>query len=371
MPMRQFTALFHDRTDQKTYNARVECTPGVLFIRLDTEMGPQTLEWVLADIQDAKAHDDGSVILQSGRQFLEVQEAGFEAALSAVFPKNKLFRRTFFDKIGVAGCILSILIAVLPFLALYWWGAPYLADRAARKVPKETETEIGEQLYQQMTATYTVDSVKTRLVQDFFRELGYPVSYPIHITVVKEPVVNAFAIPGGHIVVFDSILHLMDAPEQLAALLGHEASHVELRHSTRSLFRQLANSLVISIFMSDSSAKKPRPGWFVVLARTGTGSRPAGARLDVAAGHSTTWHAGFISENANSHPHREFAGHARFFEHPPGYGGAHCVGGKTDWRQRWRRHHPYPTTTLATNSIWYNCAISGTQYSGFLPEASL
>jgi beta-barrel assembly-enhancing protease len=251
MPMRQFTALFHDRTDQKTYNARVECTPGVLFIRLDTEMGPQTLEWVLADIQDAKAHDDGSVILQSGRQFLEVQEAGFEAALSAVFPKNKLFRRTFFDKIGVAGCILSILIAVLPFLALYWWGAPYLADRAARKVPKETETEIGEQLYQQMTATYTVDSVKTRLVQDFFRELGYPVSYPIHITVVKEPVVNAFAIPGGHIVVFDSILHLMDAPEQLAALLGHEASHVELRHSTRSLFRQLANSLVISIFMSD------------------------------------------------------------------------------------------------------------------------
>jgi beta-barrel assembly-enhancing protease len=69
--------------------------------------------------------------------------------------------------------------------------------------------------------------------------------------VLKSPVMNAFAMPGGHIVVYDTLLNAMQKPEELAALLGHEGSHVDLKHSLRSLFRQLGSSLFFSFLFGD------------------------------------------------------------------------------------------------------------------------
>ena len=41
---------------------------------------------------------------------------------------------------------------------------------------------------------------------------------------------NAFAIPGGHIFVGQGLLNLMQSEDALAAVLGHEVEHVDLRH---------------------------------------------------------------------------------------------------------------------------------------------
>jgi predicted Zn-dependent protease len=171
--------------------------------------------------------------------------------LERSFPKNKLFRQTFFDRIGVAGCLLVVVGILLPLLALYFFVAPKIAESAARRVSPEIEKQIGDAWFHSLTATYKTDTAKTRLVQSFYDSLGYGGDYQMRITVVNEPVVNAFAIPGGYIVVFDSILGIMDAPEQLAALLAHEASHVQLKHSTRSIFRELANSLIFNLILGD------------------------------------------------------------------------------------------------------------------------
>ncbi|HNG88956.1 MAG TPA: M48 family metallopeptidase, partial [Saprospiraceae bacterium] len=74
------------------------------------------------------------------------------------------------------------------------------------------------------------------------------------VSVARVPEVNAFALPGGRIVVFDGLLKTIDRPEQLAALLAHEASHVEMRHSTRAVFREMANSLFFSLLFGDFGA---------------------------------------------------------------------------------------------------------------------
>jgi predicted Zn-dependent protease len=42
--------------------------------------------------------------------------------------------------------------------------------------------------------------------------------------------VNAFALPGGHIFVGEGLLRLMHSEDALAAVLGHEIEHVDLRH---------------------------------------------------------------------------------------------------------------------------------------------
>lgn len=244
----RFSATLHDRSLDSASPVTVRTEPGVLFIELENG---RFLDWTLSDLDSARALDDGSCILQSGKQFLEVKDPAFRASLERSFPKNKLFKETFFDRIGVAGCLLTILGVLLPILLVYFFVVPKIVEKAAEKVSPEIERQIGDAWFQSLTATYKTDSAKSRLVQQFYDSLGFGGAYEMRITVVNEPVVNAFALPGGHIVVFDSILGIMDAPEQLAALLAHEASHIQLKHSTRAIFRELANNLFFSLLFGD------------------------------------------------------------------------------------------------------------------------
>ena len=41
---------------------------------------------------------------------------------------------------------------------------------------------------------------------------------------------NAFALPGGHVFIGQGLMTLMDSEDELAAVLGHEVEHIDLRH---------------------------------------------------------------------------------------------------------------------------------------------
>ncbi|MBI4419687.1 MAG: M48 family metalloprotease [Gemmatimonadetes bacterium] len=64
---------------------------------------------------------------------------------------------------------------------------------------------------------------------------------PWTFRVVDDPVVNAFAVPGGFIYITRGILAHLNSEAQLAAVLGHEIGHITARHSVEQLSRaQLA-----------------------------------------------------------------------------------------------------------------------------------
>jgi predicted Zn-dependent protease len=123
----------------------------------------------------------------------------------------------------------------------------------ANRFSKEAEINLGEQMYQSVKLQYRIDNQKTAILNEFYKQLHYDVGYPVSITVVESKEMNAFAIPGGHIVVYDAILDQMKTPEELAALLGHEASHIALRHSLRNVFRSMARQMFIAIIAGDQS----------------------------------------------------------------------------------------------------------------------
>jgi len=52
--------------------------------------------------------------------------------------------------------------------------------------------------------------------------------YRFHV--LEGETVNAFAAPGGHVYVFTGLLEFLHSEAELAAILGHEISHVDLRH---------------------------------------------------------------------------------------------------------------------------------------------
>jgi predicted Zn-dependent protease len=145
-------------------------------------------------------------------------------------------------KIGVI-----LLVVLVLFGSVYLLVVPWLGERVAMTFSKEREISLGDAMYNSMISGAEIDKQKTAAINRFYRELNYDVNYPIEITVLKSGEVNAFAVPGGHIVVYDGILEDMRTPEQLAALLAHEASHIQQRHSLRNIFRSMARKMFLLI----------------------------------------------------------------------------------------------------------------------------
>jgi predicted Zn-dependent protease len=70
---------------------------------------------------------------------------------------------------------------------------------------------------------------------------------PWTFRVVDEPVVNAFALPGGYIYVTRGILAYFNSEAELAAVLGHEIGHVTARHSVNQMSKQQLAGLGLSL----------------------------------------------------------------------------------------------------------------------------
>ncbi len=145
----------------------------------------------------------------------------------------------------------AIIIGIIAFLYLC---SAYMVPAIGMKViSTQKETAMGESLYNSIIEDETVDSSLTAELGRFSGGLHLSTNYKIKVTVindVKFPKYNAFALPGGHVVVYMSLLDKMNTSGELVALLSHESSHVNYRHSLRSMLTGISSSLLLSIITS-------------------------------------------------------------------------------------------------------------------------
>ena len=132
-------------------------------------------------------------------------------------------------------------------VASYFLLVPWLSERLASNVSIKTEERFGNAVFDALDITQQQDQEATALLNDFFKEMKIPTEYNVRITVVGGDVVNAFALPGGNIVVYGALLKELKTYPELAALLSHEFIHINDRHSTRSVFRQLGSRIFLSL----------------------------------------------------------------------------------------------------------------------------
>jgi predicted Zn-dependent protease len=123
-------------------------------------------------------------------------------------------------------------------------------------VSPEQELEMGREGFPAVVAEYGIyeDSTVQRYVSGIGMKLAKVSHLPNlewHFTVIDDPAVNAFAMPGGYIYVTRGILAHLNSEAQLAGVLGHEIGHVTARHSAQQLSQQQIAGLglgVASIF---------------------------------------------------------------------------------------------------------------------------
>jgi predicted Zn-dependent protease len=220
----------------------------------DEHGNPRLVYWPFDQVIKDNFWKRGQTIVRCGSypiQTIEVDHKELADKLENIFRDRdkSWFSRTLNRNFWGMAKVLIVFFAVL--IAAYIWLVPYLADRLARRVPISTEEQIGGEMYEAIKPSFTIDGTKTAYTNEFFRELKIGSKYNIQITVVKDTVTNAFAIPGGNIVVYDKIIAGMNDYTELAALLSHEFTHINERHTTRSLFRQKASSLFLVIILGD------------------------------------------------------------------------------------------------------------------------
>lgn len=127
--------------------------------------------------------------------------------------------------------------------AMFFWGVPALGNAVAAIVPPAWEADLGKAVVEEIVpeGDRCKDAARTAAVQAIVDQLvaarpGTPYKY--RVTLSKDDMVNAFAAPGGYIVVNQGLLARTKGPEELAGVLAHEIQHVEQRHATKAICRE-------------------------------------------------------------------------------------------------------------------------------------
>ncbi len=151
---------------------------------------------------------------------------------------------------GKVVVLTAVVVIVVLFLNFVF--SSLVADVGLKLITPQYEAQLGDEMYQSAVPPNLLDGKRTALIQSFAGKLKLSDTYQIQVSVVKSDDINAFAVPGGHIVVFSGLIDRMESYEELVALLAHEASHINERHTTRGILKELSSKLFLIFFMDVS-----------------------------------------------------------------------------------------------------------------------
>jgi predicted Zn-dependent protease len=148
-------------------------------------------------------------------------------------------------------------LAFAAFLALSLTACatnPVTGKRQLAMITEPQEIQMGQEASVQVAQQMGL--YDNRELQEYVDTLGKQIAskserpnLPWEFRVVDDPMVNAFALPGGHIFVTRGILAHFNNEAELVSVLGHEIGHVTARHSVEQISKQQLAGLGLGIAM--------------------------------------------------------------------------------------------------------------------------
>ncbi|MRU14707.1 M48 family metallopeptidase [Roseovarius sp. A21] len=190
---------------------------------------------------------------------LTIREPSMTARIREVCPdlrRRDLHRGTWGKLLKRTGLAVAAVVLML-FVIL-----PRMADTLATLIPVEREIAFGKSVIAQMERALgaadlgdlrcrgdagqaALDRMVARLTE------GQDLQYDLEVRVFDDEMVNAFAAPGGQVVVMRGLLEDANGPDAVAAVLAHEIGHVEARDATRIALRAAGSAGLLSMVLGD------------------------------------------------------------------------------------------------------------------------
>ncbi len=148
------------------------------------------------------------------------------------------------------------LIVALPLLLLF--RMDWVTGLLVPHVPPAWEAQLGESVLAQYQLTHKLlpqpeaDRLLAPLTQPLLKALG-PTPYPYKFHIANDPSINAFALPGGYIVINSGLILAAEQADEVLGVLGHELVHVRERHGIRAVMGGAGVFIVAQTLLGDVS----------------------------------------------------------------------------------------------------------------------
>jgi Zn-dependent protease with chaperone function len=144
--------------------------------------------------------------------------------------------RPYLARLAIAGGFLAAVGAAI------WLGGGALLSAAAPVVPAAVTEPLGKAFVEQLAGDRLCSSAEAEAA---LRRLVERLDPPraVTVTIADWKLANAFAGPGGQIILTRGLIEQASGPDEIAGVLAHEIGHVAHHHPTRALLRHYGVSL--------------------------------------------------------------------------------------------------------------------------------
>ena len=155
------------------------------------------------------------------------------------------------SKRGRSRAVLELLLGALLVVSLFFFALGLAVDALVDHLDPQTEVTLFEGEVAGMLDAVQAggfDAEASRALMPIFervREAAPELPYLFDVRVSCDEAPNAFALPGGGVVVTSGLLEIIDTEEELSFILGHELGHFVHRDHLRQMGRMLALQLVM------------------------------------------------------------------------------------------------------------------------------
>jgi TonB family protein len=141
---------------------------------------------------------------------------------------------------------------------LFSIGLKFLVQQSVVLISPELERKLGEEIFDAFIKDQNINQHEPTLqilnkcnhMGEYFNAANM---VEIEIVIVEnDSIKNAFALPGGYIIIYRGILNMLDNENELMALIAHEVGHIHLRHGLRRIIRQAYTRFIIASFFGNS-----------------------------------------------------------------------------------------------------------------------
>ena len=186
------------------------------------------------------------------RAILKDPDLSYHPACSQALGGVRRGRRN--RRLATLGLLVLAAAAILaPFLFI-----DGLIRAAAERIPFEWEAQLGTVMFDSVTQgqTFVTQPELLEQLERLTRPLVAVVNqdnpeYTFEFHIVEDATLNAFALPGGQVVIHTGLLLAAERPEEVAGVLAHEISHVTCRHHLRGILKRAGITAVAACLIGD------------------------------------------------------------------------------------------------------------------------
>lgn len=148
-----------------------------------------------------------------------------------------------------------LLLAVLGIGAGIGWFLANGVDAVIDRIPKSWDRQLGEKAF--AAYSHQIDFIEDEKVEAGLAGIAAPLvnvwegsGFEFEFHVANDDAVNAFALPGGIIVVNSGLLLKAKSPEEVAGVIAHEIGHCTRRHQVRRLVQAAGVGIAVHFFLN-------------------------------------------------------------------------------------------------------------------------